>query len=111
MAQARDSSKLGGYRVKITTPSGRVIYIWTPVIEDLLKGGNHNMQEFNKIKSIRVGAGITQQQMANALGVSRPTYMAKEEGTSDWKLSEMQNFVNYINEVTGKSYNAKDIFF
>ena len=49
--------------------------------------------------------------MADALGMSRPTYKAKEDGTSDWKLSEMQKFADVVNQATGCNYNAKDIFF
>ena len=69
------------------------------------------MQEFNRVKSIRVGAGITQEQMANALGISIPTYKAKEDGKSDWKLSEMNKFTEAVNEATGCTYSTKDIFF
>ncbi len=69
------------------------------------------MQEFNKVKSIRVGAGITQEQMADALGISIPTYKAKEDGKSDWKLSEMNKFTDAVNEATGGSYSTKDLFF
>ena len=69
------------------------------------------MQEFNKVKSIRVGAGITQDQIAKVLGISKNTYNAKENGASDWKLSEMNAFTDAINNATGQSYSVKDIFF
>lgn len=69
------------------------------------------MQEFNKVKSIRVGAGITQDQMADALGITTRTYQSKENGTADWKLSEMNAFADAINKTTGQSYSVKDIFF
>lgn len=69
------------------------------------------MQEFNKVKSIRVGAGITQEQMAKSLGLSIPTYKAKEDGKSDWKLSEMNKFTDTVNEATGCNYSTKDLFF
>ena len=38
---------------------------------------------------------LTQEQMAEALGMSIPTYKAKEDGKSDWKLSEMNKFTVY----------------
>ena len=69
------------------------------------------MQEFNRIKSVRVGARLTQPQMAEALGMSIPTYVNRENGIGDWKLSEMQKFIEVINKATGSNYNAKDIFF
>lgn len=69
------------------------------------------MQEFNKVKSIRVGAGITQDQMAATLGISKPTYISRENNPDDWKLSEMNAFTEAINKATGQNYSVKDIFF
>lgn len=69
------------------------------------------MQEFNRIKSFRVGAGVSQSQMAKALGMTIPTYKSREDGSSDWKLSEMNKFVEVVNENTGRTYSVKDIFF
>lgn len=96
--------------MKIETPKGRIIEIWTPNIEEVLKGGT-SMQEFNKIKSLRTGAGITQDQMAKALGMSVPTYKLREDNRADWKLSEMTAFTDTINKATGANYSIKDIFF
>lgn len=96
--------------MKIETPKGRIIEIWTPDIEEVLKGGI-SMQEFNKVKSIRVGAGITQDQIAKVLGISKTTYNAKENGASDWKLTEMNAFTDAINKATGQNCSVKDIFF
>lgn len=69
------------------------------------------MEVFNKIKSIRTGANLTQDQMAKALGISRTTYINKENGLVDWKLSEMNKFADTVNENTGTSLSVKDIFF
>lgn len=69
------------------------------------------MQEFNKIKSVRVGAGITQNQMADILGISRQCYILKENGTKEFKLKEANVFVETVNKETGKYYTIKDIFF
>ena len=96
--------------MKFETPNGRVIEIWTPNVEEILKGGI-SMQEFNKVKSIRVGAGITQDQMAAALGISKPTYISRENNLDEWKLSEMNAFIDVINKATGQNYSVKDIFF
>ena len=96
--------------MKFETPNGRIIEIWTPDIEEVLKGGKP-MENFNKVKSFRVGAGITQDQMAKALGMSVPTYKLREDNKADWKLSEMDAFAKVINEATGQNYSIKDIFF
>lgn len=69
------------------------------------------MQDFNKIKSVRVGAGITQDQMADILGISRQSYILKENGTKEFKLKEANVFVETVNKETGKHYTIKDIFF
>lgn len=84
--------------------------LWIPNIEEVLKGGI-TMQEFNRVKSIRVGAGLTQPQMAEALGMSIPTYVNRENGIGDWRLSEMQKFADAISKATGREYSVKDIFF
>ena len=95
---------------KTVYANNSVFELFIPSLEEALKGGKP-MQEFNKIKSLRVGAGITQDQMAEALGMSRKTYKLKEDGSADWKLSEMNEFVEVINKATGEHYSAKDIFF
>lgn len=84
--------------------------LWIPYVEDLLKGVK-KMQEFNRVKSIRVGAGLTQDQMAKELGLATRTYQYKENGTADWKLSEMTKFAEIISQATGREYSVKDIFF
>ena len=89
--------------------------LWVPCVEKLfieegVKGGR-SMQEFNKIKSLRTGAGLTQDQMAKALGMSVPTYRLREDNRADWKLTEMNAFTDVINKATGANYTIKDIFF
>ena len=69
------------------------------------------METFNKVKSFRVGAKISQEEMAKALGLSRSAYILKENGNADWKLSEMNKFVEIVNENTGSTYSAAEIFF
>lgn len=69
------------------------------------------MQEFNRIKSVRVGAGLTQDQMATALGMSKPTYVSRENNLDEWKVAEMNAFIDVINKATGQNYSVKDIFF
>lgn len=96
--------------MKIETRKGNIIEIWIPNIEEVLKGGR-GMQEFNKIKSLRVGAGITSDAMAEKLGMSKPTYISRESNRGDWKLSEMETFTKVINEATGENYSVQDIFF
>lgn len=84
--------------------------LWIPSIEEELEGGNI-VQEFNRVKSVRVLTGLTQEQMADALGMSTKTYRDKENGSADWKLQEMNKFVEVVNKTTGQNYNAKDLFF
>lgn len=84
--------------------------LFIPSLEEALKGGM-TMQEFNKVRAFRAGAGLTQEQMAEALGMTKPTYKSREDGTSEWKASEMNKFVDTVNQATGGNYSVKDIFF
>ena len=96
-------------RVLVEAQNGN-FELWIPNIEEELRGGII-VQEFNRVKSFRVGAGLTQEQMADALGMSKPTYVNRENGIGDWKLSEMQKFAETVSLATGTNYNVKDIFF
>lgn len=95
---------------KVLVQGNTTFELWIPNIEEELKGGI-TVQEFNRVKSIRVGAGLTQGQMADALGMSVPTYVNRENGIGDWKLSEMTKFAEVISQSTGREYSVKDIFF
>ena len=95
---------------KVLVQGNTCFELWIPSIEDELKGGIA-VQEFNRVKSFRVGAGLTQPQMAEALGMSVPTYVNRENGIGDWRLSEMQKFAETVSQATGREYSVKDIFF
>ena len=84
--------------------------LWIPDVESIFKEGGIKVQEFNRVKSFRTGAGLSQEQMAKELGLSTRTYQSKENGSADWKLSEMTKFAEIINEATGRQYSIKDIF-
>lgn len=90
----------------IVEHNGRTIELYRPNIEDLLKGG----KGMNKVRMYRSGAKITLEDMAEALGISKPTYISRENGESDWKLEEMKKFVNVINVATNSHYTINDIF-
>lgn len=96
--------------VTFITPNG-VFEVFRPDVEEELKKGGCRMEAFNKVKSFRVGANITQEAMADLLGMSRKTYRAKEDGSIEWKMSEMSKFVDAINKATGSEYTPNDIFF
>ena len=95
---------------KVVVANNSQFELFIPSIEEALKGGML-MQEFNKIKSLRVGAGMTQEEMAKALGMTKPTYASRESNINEWKLSEMHAFIEVINKATGGNYSVKDIFF
>lgn len=96
--------------IKTVIANNSTFELFIPSLEEALKGGE-TMQEFNKVRAFRAGAGITQDQMAKALGMTRRTYQAKEDGTSAWKAPEMNKFIETINAATGQNYSVKDIFF
>jgi DNA-binding XRE family transcriptional regulator/uncharacterized phage-associated protein len=50
-----------------------------------------------KIKEIRVKSGMTQEEVAKVIGVSRPTYASIEAGKQELSLEEAQKFVEHFN--------------
>jgi transcriptional regulator with XRE-family HTH domain len=47
-----------------------------------------------KIRTIRLGLGLTQQQMADALGISRDAYAKYDQGkreTPPWMMAKVNN--------------------
>ena len=49
-----------------------------------------------KIKEIRVKSGMTQEEVAKVIGVSRPTYASIEAGKQELSLEEAQKFVEHL---------------
>lgn len=49
-----------------------------------------------KIKELRTEKGLSQEQVAKAIGVSRPTYTAIEAGSQNLDLDEAQKLVNLL---------------
>ncbi|MCQ2976920.1 MAG: helix-turn-helix domain-containing protein [archaeon] len=61
----------------------------------------------NKLKSYRALHGLTQLDMACNLGISVTNYKLKEEGRTDFKVSEIkkiQKFFNISSEEIGKMF-------
>lgn len=70
------------------------------------------MIDTTRIKDIREDNDITQEQMANILGVNRSTYSMWEIGLSFMSVEQLCKFANYfnysINYVLGLSNNRKN---
>jgi len=62
------------------------------------------MSRNNRIKSKRVLLGLTQEEMAEKLGIAVSTYKKKEHGKTDFTESEINKFL----EVTESEY--EDVF-
>ena len=60
--------------------------------------------KFNKLKGARAEKGYSQVEMAEKLEMSVDSYNQKENGKSDFKLSEVKNLL----EILDKEFN--DIF-
>lgn len=58
------------------------------------------MSRSNRIKSKRVLVGMTQQEMAEKLGIAVSTYKKKEYGETEFTESEINKFL----EITGSNY-------
>ena len=64
-------------------------------------------------KRYREAYGISADEMAKALGISRPTYMSRENGTSEFTREEMNKFVETIKSKLTETLpvNIESIFF
>jgi transcriptional regulator with XRE-family HTH domain len=61
----------------------------------------------NRIKAERIAAGVSQQQMANVLGISRGAYWKRENGKTQIGVEELAK----IAETVGIDKNNIGIFF
>lgn len=50
----------------------------------------------NKVKGYRCSLGLTQKKMADILGMSTNSYASKENGKSDFKVKEINKFINFM---------------
>ena len=64
----------------------------------------------NKLKGYRVMAGLTQKDMAEALGISSSAYNQKENGTININIDESKKLYEFIKEKL-PAINFEDIFF
>ena len=64
-------------------------------------------------KRYREAYGISADEMAKALGISRPTYMSRENGASEFTREEMNKFVETIKSKLTETLpvNIESIFF
>ncbi len=56
------------------------------------------MQDLNKVKGYRAMAGLTQEQMAEKIGISARSYATKEADVSKFTVSELEAMVKALNE-------------
>lgn len=64
----------------------------------------------NKLKGYRVMAGLTQKDMAEALGISPSAYNQKENGTININIDESKKLYEFIRNKL-PNVNFEDIFF
>ena len=49
-----------------------------------------------KVRGYRCRLGLTQKNMADILGISTNSYASKENGKSDFKVKEINKFINFM---------------
>ncbi len=54
-----------------------------------------------KIKDLRIRRGLTQGEVADALGISRPTFVSIEDGKRELNISELNKLAGVLNISTG----------
>lgn len=65
----------------------------------------------NKLKGYRVMAGLTQKDMAEALGISKISYVQKENDKGTFNINEVKKIIEILNSKLDKVVNTEDIFF
>lgn len=53
----------------------------------------------NKVKGYRCSLGLTQKKMADILVMSTNSYAYKENGKSDFKVKEINKFINFMKKI------------
>mgnify|MGYP003322710657 CR=1 FL=1 len=56
------------------------------------------MQPINKIKGYRVMVGLTQEEMAQKIGVSLRAFQNKEQGTTNFTLEDLKKIKSVLEE-------------
>ena len=49
-----------------------------------------------RIKALRQRQNLTQGDIAQELGMSRPTYMGRESGDSSWRMDELEQLAKFF---------------
>lgn len=73
---------------------GRIYFVRCSHFANYLKGGKLLLQE--KLVKIRKENGVTQSDLAKLLGISKNSYSSKEQGKTDFKISEMFKIANHF---------------
>lgn len=66
--------------------------------------------EVSKVLFLRRGYGLSQDYVANELGISRPTLNKKEKGELDFTKTEMEIYTDILKEYK-TDLTIKEIFF
>lgn len=64
----------------------------------------------NKVREIRARHKVTQEELAAFLGMAPVTFRRKENGSQEWRMSEMFLIVYYFNTCKNDSLKLEDVF-
>ncbi len=65
-----------------------------------------------KVKEYREAFGISTETAAKIMGITRPTYVSREKGLTQFTKNEMEAFVNYLqSRVDSMPISIQNIFF
>ena len=73
---------------------GKMYFVSCSHFANYLKGGKLLLQE--KLVKIRKENGVNQSDLAKLLGISKNSYSLKEQGKTDFKISEMFKIANHF---------------
>ena len=64
---------------------------------------------YKQLKLIRGAKGLSQEEMAEILGVSRPTYAEIEKGQGEVTVSSLEKFAKYLGVSAGLLLSADEV--
>ena len=63
------------------------------------------VERHSKLKGARVEKGLTQEAMAERIGISTYSYLMKENGKRDFTLTEMKKICKILNKELSEIFN------
>lgn len=77
-----------------------------------MKGVEHmiSITTNNRVREIRARYKTTQEELADFLNIAPATFRKKENGSQEWRMSEMFLIIYYFNTYKNDNLKLEDVF-